>query len=97
MGKILSNISLKSRFSLLLVIVTLIASFLIGILSWMNARDALKNSITNQLTSIRASQAYQIESYFNNIFSQTRTLAENQMIVNAMKQFKISFDVGLLR
>ncbi len=79
------------------MLVTLTSSFIIGILGWTNGRDALRQSITNQLTSIRASQAYQIETYFDRIFSQTRTLAEDRMIVNAMKQFKTGYGVGLHR
>ncbi len=97
MGQIFSNISLKSRLSLLLVLVTLASSFLIGLLAWSNGRAALNQSITNQLTSIRAAQAFHIESYFKQVFSHTRTLAEDRMIVNAMKQFKAGFEVGLYR
>ncbi len=93
----LTNISLKSRLSLLLVLVTFASSFLVGLLAWTNGRDALNQSITNQLTSIRAAQSFHIESYFDQVFSQTRTLAEDRMIVNAMKQFKAGFEVGLYR
>jgi class 3 adenylate cyclase len=77
--------------------VTLISSLVIGVLGWSNGRRALENSISNQLTSIRAAQAYQIEAYFQQIFSQTRTLAENRMVVNAMQQFNAGFQIGLQR
>lgn len=77
--------------------VTLTSSLIIGLLGWTNGRQSLERTITNQMTSIRAAQAYQIQTYFGEIFSHTRTLAQDRMMVNAMKQFRAGYDIGLYR
>lgn len=97
MSSVLNLLSIKSRLILMLLFVTLLSSLVIGYLGWRNGRDALNKAIFNQLTSIRSAQAYQIEAYFDQVFSQTRTLAENRMIVNAIKQFSEGYEVGLYR
>ena len=91
----LRQISFKSRISLILVTASLVSSIVIGVLGWTSGRNALETSINNQLTSIREAQAYQIETYFEQIIAQTRTLSENRMIVNAMRQFKAGYEIGL--
>ena len=97
MNKIFNELSIKSRLILMLLFVTLLSSLVIGYLGWSNGRSALNRVIFNQLTSIRSAQAYQIETYFDQVFSQTRTLAEDRMIVNAIKQFSEGYEVGLYR
>jgi len=94
---LLDSISVKSRLSLMLIVVTILSSFIVGLLGWQNGRSALMEAISQQLTSVRASQAYQVERYFREVYSHTRTLSEDRMIVNAMKQFREGFDVGLYR
>jgi len=79
----------------MLLAVSLGSILVIGILAWQNAQNALEQSIFNQLTSVRASKAYQIEAYFDTIYSQTRTLAENRMVVNAMKNFTVGYREAL--
>lgn len=81
----------------MLVFVTLLSSIIIGVLGWRNGQLALESAIVNQLSTVRQSQTLQIEKYFDQIFRHTRTLAENRMIVNAVKQFQEGFNVGLNR
>jgi len=93
----LNNISVKSRLSIILVLVTLVSSLVIGLLGWTNGRNALQLTITNQMTSTRAAQAYHLEEYFQQVFSHTKTLAQDRMLVNAMKQFRAGYNIGLYR
>lgn len=81
----------------MLVFVTLLSSIVIGILGWRNGQTALERAIISQLTAVRLSQKLQIENYFNQIFRQTKTLAEDRMIVNAVKQFNEGYNIGLNR
>ena len=97
MNRIFSNLSIKSRVTVMLVLVTLLSSIIIGVLGWQTGRRALQSAIVNQLSTVRLSQTLQIEKYFDQIFRHTRTLAENRMIVNAVKQFQEGFNVGLNR
>ncbi|HEX6385994.1 MAG TPA: adenylate/guanylate cyclase domain-containing protein [Anaerolineae bacterium] len=86
-----AQLSIKSRLILMLLTVSLISILVIGYLGWSNGRRALHHTIFRQLTSVRASKAYQIETYFERIFNQTATLAEDQMVVDAMKQFRDAY------
>lgn len=97
MKKIFGNLSIKSRVTLMLVFVTLLSSIVIGLLGWRNGQIALEKAIVSQLTAVRLSQSLQIENYFSQIFRQTKTLSEDRMIVNAVKQFKEGFNIGLNR
>lgn len=89
-----AKLSIKSRLTLMLIVVSLLSILIIGFLGWQNGQRALNQAIFNQLTSIRASKASQIELYFDRIFSQARTLAEDRMVVNAMQQFKVGYQEG---
>jgi len=91
----LKNLSFKSCISLIMVAASLVSSVVIGTLGWSTGRASLEESIGNQLTSIRVAHAYQIESYFDQLIAQTRTLAENRMVVNAMRQLRAGFDEGM--
>jgi len=91
----ISRLSIKSRLIFMLLAVSLSSILVIGILSWHNAQSALNESIVSQLTSIRSAKSYQIEAYFQNMYSQTRILAENRMIINAMRNFSMGYREAL--
>lgn len=97
MKSILSRLTVKSRITLMLIAVSLLASAVIGILSWSTAHKALTTSISQNLQSVRVAKSFAIESYFDLIYTHTRTLAESQMTVNAMRQFNEGFKLGLNR
>lgn len=86
-----TQLSIKSRLVLMLLVVSLISILVVGYLGWSNGQQALHQAIFNQLTSVRASKAYQIETYFERIFNQTATLAEDQMVVDAMRGFQTAY------
>jgi len=97
MTQMFNDLSIRSRLIIMLIVVTLISSVVVGLLGWRNGRNALSSTISNQLNSIRASQAYQVESYFRQTFAHTRSLAKDRMIVNAMTQFQEGYNNGLYR
>jgi class 3 adenylate cyclase len=86
-----AHMSIKSRLILMLLVVSLLSILVIGYLGWSSGRRALHEAIFNQLTSIRASKAYQIETYFERVFDQTATLAEDLMVVEAMRGFQDTY------
>ena len=67
--------------------VAVIAIITIGYLGQKQGRDALRDSVWNQLTGLKAARQRQIEDYFQDIFDQMRTFSENRMIVDASKSF----------
>lgn len=88
----LKYLSIKSKLQIMLLIASLGSILVVGYLSWSKAREILTERIFSQLTSVRASKAYQIESYFNTLHNQIETLCENRMVVSAMTEFNPEFD-----
>ncbi len=97
MNRLNNSLTIKSRLLLMMLAVSLISSLIIGFLGWQTGRNALDHAIESQLLSIRSSRAYQIETYFDRIFAQTRTLAEDRMVVNAMQSFRVGYGEALER
>ncbi|MFB2895343.1 adenylate/guanylate cyclase domain-containing protein [Aerosakkonemataceae cyanobacterium BLCC-F50] len=61
-------------------------------LGYRSGQLNLTNRVFNQLTSVRTSKAYQIESYFQNIGNHTQTLSENPAIIAAMQEFTAAYN-----
>ena len=85
--------NLSIRHKLLLVFLTSgVAGVLIaGVLGYQSGKRALTQAVMNQLTGVRRSKGYQIETYFRTIRSHIRTLSENRMMVDAMQEFRTEF------
>ena len=77
---------------MLILLVVCISSILaIAYVGYRSGQEALDHSIFNQLTSLKESKAYQIETYFKNIRAQVQTMSESPSVVNAMKGFKEAY------
>ncbi|MEM6613784.1 MAG: adenylate/guanylate cyclase domain-containing protein, partial [Cyanobacteria bacterium P01_C01_bin.72] len=90
MGRI--KLSIKSKLQIMLLIASLGSILVVGYLSWNKANGILTERIFSELTVVRTSKAYQIESYLNLFRQQIETLCENKMVVEAMKEFDTEFD-----
>ncbi|MEM7062837.1 MAG: adenylate/guanylate cyclase domain-containing protein [Cyanobacteria bacterium P01_B01_bin.77] len=88
----LARLRIKSKVMLVLLIVSLGSAAVMGLLTWQRARNILTQRIFDQLTSVRAAKAAEIESYFQFMYNQVETLAEDRMIVSAMGEFDQAFD-----
>lgn len=86
------SLSIKSKIQLMLLFVSLISILSISFLGWSWARAELKHNIFDHLTSVRASKAYQIESYFKTLKNHVETLCEDRMVVSAMQEFDMAYD-----
>ena len=76
----------------MLLLASGLSTLLTALLGYRSGQINLSNRVFNQLTSIRASKAYQIESYFRNIQNHTQTLSEDLSIVAAVQQFAAAFE-----
>ncbi len=85
------QLRIKTKLMAMLLSVSLGSIAIVSYLSWDRARNIIKTAISNQLVSVRASKAYQIESYFNNLYGHIATLCEDRMVVEAMVEFNTSF------
>lgn len=64
------------------------------VLAWLghsSSKQALTETVHNQLISIRETRALEVESYFQTIRNQVLSFSENSMIVDAMVGFKEAF------
>ena len=87
----LRNLSIKTKLLSSLLLVGILSIVVIGWQGYQSGKSSLRQSSFNQLTSVRATKARQIESYFEQIRKQVLTFSENRMIIDAMKEFKASF------
>ena len=88
----LRHLSIKSKIQLMLLVVSLLSIISISFLGWSWARAELKQNIFDHLTSVRASKAYQVESYFQTFKNHVETLCEDRMVVSAMQEFDAAYD-----
>lgn len=86
-----NHLSIKSKLILMLLLVSGFSTLLTAALGYRSGQVNLTNRVFNQLTSVRASKAYQIEAYFRNIQNHTQTLSEDLSIVAAVEEFDAAF------
>ncbi len=86
------HLSIKSKLQIMLLVASLGSILVIGYLGWSKSREILTERIFSQLTSVRSSKAYQIESYFKTLRNQVETLLENRTVVLAMIEFDREFN-----
>ncbi|MDJ0578252.1 MAG: mechanosensitive ion channel [Xenococcaceae cyanobacterium MO_234.B1] len=76
---------------LILLVVCISSIIAIAYIGYTNGQQALKNSIFNQLISLKESKAYQIETYFQNIRAHIEVMSESPSVVNTMKELKQAY------
>ncbi|MFN9695582.1 MAG: cache domain-containing protein [Synechococcaceae cyanobacterium] len=87
----IQRLSIKSKLILMLLLASGFSTLVTATLGYRSGQENLSQRVFNQLTSVRASKAYQIESYFRNIQNHTQTLSEDLSIVAAAEQFDAAF------
>ena len=85
------KIGMSTKVIALFLIAGLVPLGISGFIGQRTADKALKEQAFNQLVSIRETKKEQVEDYFSNIEKQITAYSKNQMIANAMEEFKTSF------
>jgi class 3 adenylate cyclase len=83
---------LAAKLFAILTLLGAVAVLVTGVLGYMQARDALQESIYNQLTATRKSKARQVETYFRTIRNELSQLAVSKMAIDAAREFNAGFD-----
>ena len=83
---------LAAKLFAILTLLGAIAVLVTGVLGYMRARDALQDSIYNQLTAARKSKARQVETYIRTIRTELSQLANAKMTVDAALAFRAAFE-----
>ena len=76
---------------LMLLSVCITSIMAIAYVGYNNGRQALYNSIQNQLVSLREVKAAEIENYFETVRSQVQTVSEFGSVVEATKELKVAY------
>ncbi len=83
----LNQLSIKSKLIVMLLTVSSCSILVTAYLGYRSGQSNLTDRAFNQLTSVRASKAYQIEAYIKTIRNHIETLSEDPAVVAAMKEF----------
>ena len=84
-------LSLKQKLLISLLLAGLLPLLVITLVIDYLATDALKTQAFNQLVSVRDIKKQQIEEYMRTINRQVETLSEDEMIVDAVRDFSKGF------
>jgi class 3 adenylate cyclase len=87
-----SRFGLSTKLFAVLLLLGAIAVLISGGLGYASARDALEQSIYNQLTAARETKTHQVENYFQSIAGEIQLLANTAMVVEAMHSFRDAVD-----
>jgi class 3 adenylate cyclase len=88
----LSHLSVKSKLIMMLLAVSGFSILVTALLGYRSGQSNLTNRAFDQLTSVRASKAHQIENYFRNISNHTQTLSEDPSIIAAVQEFSSAYN-----
>jgi class 3 adenylate cyclase len=87
-----ARFGLAAKLFAILILLGAVAVLVTGVLGYMRARDALQESIYNQLTATRKSKARQVETYFRTIRNELSQIAVSKMAIDAARGFNAGFD-----
>lgn len=84
-------LSIQSRLILMVLGIAAVCILVVATVAHRSGSGALKESAFDQLTSLRAAKADQMESYFRRVQSHIETLGESTMVATAMIRFSETF------
>src|SRR3954464_9254602 len=79
--------SIRYRLVLIMACLSVLGVCVSSWLAHTRAEASLKSAAIRQLTGLRRSRAYQIESYFRTVRNHVLSLSDDRMFVDAMQEF----------
>lgn len=89
--RFVNRLSIRSKLIAILLAVSIGAICAVGTSGYTGGAAALTRISFNQLTSLRAQKARQIEAYFEGVRDQVATLGENLMVAAAVQELAEAF------
>lgn len=83
---------LTAKLLAVLLLLGAIAVLVTSVMGYVQARDALEETIYNQLNAARRTKARQVENYFRTIRNELKVLAASKMVVDATREFHSAFE-----
>jgi class 3 adenylate cyclase len=90
--------SIRYRLLFVMVCLSILGVCVASWLAHVHGEANLKDAVIRQLTGLRRSRAYQIESYFRMVRNHVESLSDDRMFVEAMQEFGAAYGkLDLLR
>ncbi len=83
--------NLRTKLFLMMLAVVLSAMLLVGTVAYFGGKAAVTSNTMDHLTSVRASKASQIETYFSDVRNQTSVFSKDTMFIDALREFSAAF------
>src|SRR5262252_5337208 len=87
-----ARFGLAAKLFAILLLLGAVGVLIVGGLGYMQAREALEQSIFNHLTAARETKAHQVEHYYRSVRNDVRLLAGSKMVVEAMVGLRDAVD-----
>lgn len=88
---IFNRLSIQSKLMLIVLLTSIASIALIGYIGYSSGRENLTQTVFNQLTSLRAAKAAELQAYFDTLEDETLTISESPMATNAMRALKPAY------
>ena len=85
------KLKIATKILFVTVTVTVLVILISGLVAIRGSKDSLREEAINKLTAVREMKAQQIEDYMRIIRGQAVTVAENRMVIEAMRDFRTGF------
>jgi len=83
--------SIRYRLLLTMIALSSIAVIVCSLLAYRSAKTTLRSAAIRQLTAIRRSRAYALESYFERVRHDTDSLSDDRMFVEGLGEFNKAY------
>jgi class 3 adenylate cyclase len=83
----INQLSIKSKLIVMLLTVSGCSILVTAYIGYQSGQSNLTDRVFNQLTSLRTTKSYQIESYFKTIRNHIQTLSDDPTVVSALQDF----------
>lgn len=87
----LIQFSIKSKLIAMLLVVSSSSIIVTAYIGYQSGESNLTSRVFKQLTSVRASKAYQIESYFKTLRNHIQTIGDNPTTIAALQEFDLNY------
>ncbi|MEH2423694.1 MAG: adenylate/guanylate cyclase domain-containing protein [Nostoc sp.] len=81
---VFNRLTIKSKLIIVVLFVSFSSILIIAYLGWQMGKRSLTQSVSNQLTSVRAAKSDEIKTYLQTLRNHVKTLCEDRMVIAAM-------------
>jgi class 3 adenylate cyclase len=90
--RLLSRFSIQSKLVLMMVLCTIIAATVVGLIAFQAGRISLRTQVFNRLSEVRESQSRALQSEFNDLKNSLALYSRGAIADPAMQAFTAGFD-----